>query len=145
MASKRDFPAIKPTSRSYSPGIYPQNTFEAQNGAKTIIRYSKTRVNATLTLGFSNITDSQVGLILENYDNVNSDWDYIRFSSDNGTAGIDDPDSGNFLTKEIAREDKSGLTEQGLKWRYSEPPKVTSVYPRISNVSCSFVACLDAP
>ena len=145
MATERAFPSIKPTSRSYTPGNYPSTNFESLDGTKTHIRYGNKRVNATLTLGFSNITDSQVGLILENYDNVNSDWDYVRFSSANGTAGIVDPDSGNFLTKEIAREDGTGLTEKGLKWRYSGPPSVTSTFKGLSNVSCSFVACLDAP
>ena len=33
----------------------------------------------------------------------------------------------------------------GLKWRYSGPPSVTSTFKGMSNVSCSFVACLDAP
>ena len=32
-----------------------------------------------------------------------------------------------------------------LKWRYSAPPTVTSTFNGLSNVSCSFVACLDAP
>jgi len=145
MATARAFPSIKPTSRSYTPGNYPSTNFESLDGTKTHIRYGNKRVNATLTLGFSNITDSQVGLILENYDNVNSDWDYVKFSSANGTAGIVDPDSGNFLTKEIAKADGSGLTEQGLKWRYSGPPSVTSTFKGMSNVSCSFVACLDSP
>ena len=145
MSTARNFPSIKPTSRSFTPGRYPSTDFESLDGTKTHIRYGNKRVNATLTLGFSNITDSQVGLILENYDNVNSDWDYVRFSSANGTAGIVDPDSGNFLTKEIAREDGTGLTEKGLKWRYSGPPSVTSTFKGLSNVSCSFVACLDAP
>ena len=36
MANKIDFPNIKPSSRSYTPGTYPQTEFEAQNGAKTI-------------------------------------------------------------------------------------------------------------
>ena len=145
MATARAFPSIKPTSRSYTPGRYPSTDFESLDGTKTHIRYGNKRVNATLTLGFSNITDSQVGLILANYDDVNSDWDYVKFSSANGTAGIVDPDSGNFLTKEIAKADGSGLTEQGLKWRYSGPPSVTSTFKGLSNVSCSFVACLDAP
>ena len=145
MATAKDFPSIKPTSRSFTPGRYPSTDFESLDGTKTHIRYGNKRVNATLSLGFSNITDSQVGLILSNYDDVNSDWDYVRFSSANGTAGIVDPDSGNFLTKEIARADGTGLTEKGLKWRYSGPPSVTSTFKGLSNVSCSFVACLDAP
>ena len=135
MASPVPFPTVKPTSRSYNPGNYPQNTFEAQNGAKTIIRYSQKRVNATLTLGFSNISDADAALILANYENVNADWDYVSFSSSNATAGLESTNLSNYLKESTS----------GLLWRYSAPPKVTSVFDGISNVSCSFVACLDAP
>jgi len=144
MSTAQPFPAVKPTSRSFTPGTYPSSTFESLDGTKTHIRYGNKRVNATLILGFSGISDGTVGLILKNYDDVNSVWDYVKFSSDNGTAGIIDPNSGHYLSKEIAKEDGSGLTEQGLKWRYSAPPSVESVQPGISNVSCSFVACLDS-
>ena len=129
------FPSVKPSSRSYSPGEYPQTNFEAQNGAKTIMRYGKNRVNATLTLGFANIADADAALILANYEDVNSDWDYVTFSSSNGTVGVDSTSLSNYLKE-------SG---SGLKWRYSGPPSVTSTFKGMSNVSCSFVACLDAP
>jgi hypothetical protein len=129
------FPSIKPSSRSYSPGKYPQTDFEAQNGAKTIMRYGKNRVNATLTLGFANIADADAALILANYEDVNSDWDYVTFSSANGTVGVDSTSLSNYFKE-------SG---SGLKWRYSGPPSVTSTFKGMSNVSCSFVACLDAP
>ena len=129
------FPSIKPSSRSYSPGEYPQTNFEAQNGAKTIMRYGKNRVNATLTLGFANIADADAALILANYENVNSDWDYVTFSSANGTVGVDSTSLSNYFKE-------SG---SGLKWRYSGPPSVTSTFKGMSNVSCSFVACLDSP
>ena len=129
------FPSVKPSSRSYSPGEYPQTNFEAQNGAKTIMRYGKNRVNATLTLGFANIADADAALILANYEDVNSDWDYVTFSSSNGTVGVDSTSLSNYFKE-------SG---SGLKWRYSGPPSFTSSFKGMSNVSCSFVACLDAP
>ena len=129
------FPSIKPSSRSYNPGEYPQTKFEAQNGAKTIMRYGKNRVNATLQLGFSNISDADAALILANYEDVNSDWDYVTFSSANGTVGVGSTSLSNYFKE-------SG---SGLKWRYSGPPNVTSSFKGLSNVSCSFVACLDAP
>ena len=146
MASPVPFPTVKPTSRSYNPGNYPQNTFEAQNGAKTIIRYSQKRVNATLTLGFSNISDAEAALIIENYENVNANWDYVTFTPTDGVAGISDSKDVTGQTNPVSSL-QSLVKEggEGLLWRYSEPPKVTSVFDGISNVSCSFVACLDAP
>tara|TARA_B100000287_G_C20572490_1_gene757142 strand:+ start:847 stop:1290 length:444 start_codon:yes stop_codon:yes gene_type:complete len=141
----RNFPNLRPTSRSFSPGQYPSTEFESLDGTKTHLRFGNKRVNATLTLGFSNISDGEAGLILAHYDDVNSDWDYVRFSTENGALGISDAGSGNFLTKEIIGDDGTGKTRLGLKWRYSQPPRVTSVFPGRSNVSCSFVACLDSP
>ncbi len=130
-----NFPSIKPSSRSYNPGEYPQTKFEAQNGVKTIMRYGKNRVNATLQLGFSNISDANAALILANYEDVNSNWDYVTFSSANGTVGVESTSLSNYF-KEVG---------SGLKWRYSGPPSVTSTFKGLSNVSCSFVACLDSP
>tara|TARA_R100000458_G_scaffold58945_2_gene68154 strand:+ start:370 stop:807 length:438 start_codon:yes stop_codon:yes gene_type:complete len=145
MTTAQSFPDIKPSSRQFNPGQYPSTNFEALDGTKTHIRYGNRRVNATLTLGFSNITDGQVGLILDNYDDVMSVYDYVKFTDANGSAGIEGAGSGYFLRKEIHDDAGTGKTRLGLKWRYSAPPTVTSVYPGISNVSCSFVACLDAP
>ncbi len=145
MPTSKPFPQIKPSSRSYNPGTYPSTDFESLDGTKTHIRYGNKRVNATLQLGFSNITDSTAGLILNHYDDVMADYNYVKFTSDNGTAGIVDPNSGHVLTKEIEGVSGTGETAQGLRWRYSGPPTVTSTFKGRSNVSCSFVACLDAP
>tara|TARA_X000001382_G_C3127435_1_gene165193 strand:+ start:110 stop:547 length:438 start_codon:yes stop_codon:yes gene_type:complete len=145
MATHVDFPSgLRPSSRSFNPGRYPSSTFESLDGTKTHIRFGNKRVNATLSLTFSNITDGQVGLILDNYDDVNATWDYVRFTTANGALGIKDDGSGNFLTKEIIGDTGTGETKLGLRWRYSSPPTVTSVFPGKSNVSCSFVACLDS-
>ena len=125
---------IAPSSRSFKAGEYPQSVFEAQNGAKSIIRYGNKAVNATLTLGFTNISDGDVVNILMNYNDVNRDWDYVIFNKSHGLQGIE---SG-LLEIQVT----SGLSI-GLRWRYSAPPTITSVQPGINNVTCSFVACLD--
>ena len=135
------FPSVEPSSRSFSPGEFPQAVFEAQNGAKSFIRYGNKRVNATLNLGFSNISDADAGLIIANYENVMSEYDFVRFKDENAAIGIDS----SFLKQEIRDNAGTGQTKLGLRWRYSRPPSVTSVQPGISNVSCSFVACLDSP
>jgi len=135
MATSRPFPSIKPSSRSYSPGTYPSTDFESLDGTKTHIRYGNKRVNATLSLGFSNITDQKAAEILDHYQAVNSVWDYVTFSQQSGTAGV----------KWAPLQDYLKESGSGLKWRYSGPPTVTSTFKGLSNVSCSFVACLDSP
>ena len=123
----RAFPNIKPSSRSYSPGVFPQRQFLAQNGAVTVIRYSNQRVNSSLSLGFSNITDAQAADILDHYRNVNSDWDYATFTTDNAVVGVVDGSMQDYIEEVGA-----------LEWRYSEPPTVQSTIPGRCNVSCSF-------
>ena len=127
---------ITPTSRNYSPGEYPQSVFEAQNGAKTVLRYGNKRVNASLALSFKNITDNQAAEILASYENINSDWDYLNFNGTDVLKGIEPTTS---TLKTYVRESNSSL-----RWRYAKAPQVSSgTYPGVSNVSCSFVACLD--
>ena len=127
------FPEIKPTSRSYTPGNYPQTQFKAQNGATTVIRFGSRRVDARLSLGFSNVTDDEAASILSNYESVNSAWNMVTFTTANGSAG-----AGSALAAYLQESGASGL-----RWRYSAPPQVQSVYPGVSSVSCEFVAVLD--
>tara|TARA_R100000742_G_C4222862_1_gene46199 strand:+ start:273 stop:692 length:420 start_codon:yes stop_codon:yes gene_type:complete len=128
---------IAPSSRSFTPGEYPQAVFEAQNGAKSIIRYGNKSVNAKLTLGFTNISEEDASALITNYNSVNSDWDYVIFGSDRGLQGI------NSIGFVGLRDQILQGGSSGLRWRYSGPPTVTSVQPGIHNVTCSFVACLD--
>ena len=144
MATKVPFPAdIKPSSRTFSPGTYPQTEFVAQNGAKTVLRYGDKQVDAKLTLNFTNILDSDAFKILENYRQVNSLYNFVTFNQNSGLAGIEGdgntmPDGS--LGNLAAYFDAVPL---GLRYRYDGPPTVTSVGPNRSNVQCKFVACLD--
>ena len=146
MATAQPFPTVKPTSRSYSPGTYPSTDFESLDGTKTHLRFGNRRVNATLQLGFSNITDAEAALILENYEDVNSTWDYVTFTSSDGVSGVSNSKQVDGQTNPASS--LQSLVKEGgagLLWRYSGPPTVTSTFKGLSNVSCSFVACLDSP
>ena len=135
MANSVPFPANlpAPSARSYSPGEYSQNEFQALNGVKTIIRYGKRRYDSTLTLGFNNIADSDAAAILKNYEDINSIWDEVSFTGTNVINGADSTLQSYLIER----------TE--LKWRYDGPPEVESVFKGLSNVQCKFVACLDSP
>ena len=138
MAKDINFPAIKPSSRSYTPGRYPQVEFIAQNGAKTVLRYGNKKVDAKLTLGFTNISDVEANEILDFYENINSDYDYINFSfqKKDALAGV----GIKALREKISQKNDNGYT---LRYRFDGPPTLTSVKPGISNVQCKFGACLD--
>ena len=126
------FPSIKPTSRNYSPGEYPQTRFEAQNGVTTVIRFGSRRVDSSLSLDFDNITDAEAASIIANYEAVNGPWNHLTFTTTDGSVG-----SG-ALADYIQETGGSGL-----RWRYSEPPAVVSVKPGICSVRCSFIGSLD--
>ena len=126
------FPSIKPSARRYSPGEYPQTRFEAQNGVTTVIRFGSRRVDSSLALGFDNITDAEAASILANYEAVNGPWNHLTFTASDGSVG-----SG-ALNDYIQETGGSGL-----RWRYAEPPSVTSIKPGIVSVQCSFIGTLD--
>ena len=127
------FPTVQPATRSYSPGTYPQTEFRAQNGALTVVRFGNRRVDSELNVGFQNIKDDEASEILENYEKVNGNWDYVIFSKWRVGQGASPS-----LLEYIAESGGSGL-----KWRYAEPPVVTSVKPGLSNVTCKFVGVSD--
>lgn len=127
------FPDVRPSGRSYSPGSYPQTEFRAQNGAVTIVRFGAQRVDAELSLDFQNITDANAALILSNYETVNSIWDYVTFTTETGAAGSS-ADLANYIRE---------VGGSGLRWRYAEPPSVTSTFPGRSTVQCKFIGILD--
>ena len=126
------FPALKPSSRSYQPGEFPTREFVGLNGATTQLRYSSRRSNSSLDLSFENVADSQAAAVLASYEAVTRSGDWLEFTTANAMAGA-------------AVELQPWLAESnsGLRWRYSGPPKVTSVFPGRSSVSCSFVGQLD--
>ena len=142
MATSRFFPPVKPSSRTFTAGRYPQTEYVAQNGAKTVIRYGNKQVDAKLTLGFTNITDEEVNLILNTYEEVNSDYDYLEFHGGDALTGITLPDTTNSVLFDKVRA-SDGFGKLLLRYRFEGPPTVTSVRHGISNVQCKFVACLD--
>ena len=133
----KSFPTLSkaPSSRSFDIGSYPEEVFEAQNGAKTILRYGNRRTDAKLDFSFKGLSDSDTASILENYTQVNStDTEYLVFNSSNGLAGIDSSSLQGYM---------NGISPlmDGMRWRYKEPPKVTTTYKNFHNVRCSFVGC----
>ncbi len=126
------FPALVPTSRSYAPGVFPEQQFQAQNGAVVRVRYGNQRYSSSLSLTFANITDEKAALILQNYVDVMDDDNYAEFTVSNVAAGASEA-----LIPWI-RE-----TNSLLKWKYASPPSVQCVKPGLSTVTCEFIGELE--
>ena len=141
MGTQIQFPDIKPSARSFTPGDYPETTFESLDGTKTYLRFGNQAINATLSLSFSNISDTETNSILTAYFDSKADpTNYINMSGRSGAlAGLTFSSGANDLWERVGKYDSP------LKWRFSNPPTVTTTFDGLSNVSCSFVACLDAP
>ena len=141
MGSRIQFPVIKARARSFTPGKYPETTFESLDGTKTYLRFGNQAINATLSLSFSNISDTETNSILTAYFDSKADpTNYINMSGRSGAlAGI--------AYSPVATDlwERTGKYDSPTKWRFSNPPTVTTTFDGLSNVSCSFVACLDAP
>jgi len=121
---------IIPTSRTYKPGRLPETEFEARNGAVSFVQYGQNFVNAELTLSFANINDGRAMQILQHYAEVLGD-DYVTFDSNAGFQG---------MNAELVGSLESGRNL--LRWRYSDAPQVTSVYPGVSSVQVQFIGVL---
>jgi hypothetical protein len=135
VSEPKTFPRIPASSRTYDPGEYPQTVFEAQNGATAVIRFGRNRVNSSLKLGFTALSDAEVVEIFKHYEAVNSEWNYVRFDISFGaSSGVEEDD-----LKKYIRE-----TDSGLRWRYSKPPKITATFKGRHDLSCEFVAFLDS-
>lgn len=132
MARPISFPNIKPTGRYYNAGEYPQTEFKSMNGATTVIRFGDRRIDSELKLSFKNITDDEAAAIVANYEDVNREWNYVRFTRLDGGVGAGE------ALQPYLQESKSGL-----RWRYVGAPEVTSVVPGISSVECQFRGTLD--
>ena len=78
------FPSIAPSSRSYSPGSFPIEEFEGQNGAVTAVIFANRKKDSELVMTFQNITDADAFKIWENHQQVmggldeNGDWNYLE-------------------------------------------------------------------
>ena len=124
------FPNLKPTSRTYKPGTYPQTFFKALNGATSVVQFGAQNFNAELTLLFSNINDRDANSIINAYETSNGLWERVNFNS-----GVMD----------CAGSTMQARMKEGspLRWRFAEPPTVTYKFRNICDVSCRFTAYID--
>ena len=122
------FPSLQPTNREFNPGDWPIKKFNSQSGAEVRILYGNQRTNATLQLGYANVSDGNAQLFLDDYE----------------------ANFGTLRTFTIPAETRAGWTgtgssidaPPGAQWRYESPPSVQSVSPGRSSVTVNLVAVI---
>ena len=143
MAQGIDFPEdLSPSQRSYKPGRFPQGEFKGLNGAVTTVQYGKLPVDSELELVFRNIKDSKAFEIYENYLVVNGEGsgDLERNWVNLSTQQALGPMAG-IYSRELA--EAMAETDGGRRYRYAEPPTITSVFPGVSTVTVKLRGFLD--
>jgi len=126
------FPAIKPTSRSFTAPSIPTTTLKSQSGIITRRIWSTRPSNATLDLKFNNINDTEANAIMESYYNAMSSFDSVTLP-DRIFGGANGP---------LKSWLDSTRTGPGLLWYFTEgsSPRVETVKSGRHSVSISLTA-----
>lgn len=124
------FPAYTPTSRRFTPGVYPQKTYRTLSGISARRTFGNAPYGAKLELEYQNVPDATVNALLDHYHSQTAINQRFRLSS-NLTAG---------MSTDVAAE-VTGLTADrgNLRWEYEQPPQVQSIRPGIYVISISLL------
>ncbi len=127
------FPSIKPTSRSFRPGVYPQKTYRALSGAVVKRTYGNSPYGAQLDLEFDNISDATVVTLLDHYRSQTAANSRFTLSA-SVTSG---------MSSTLAARANASI--DGLRWEYANPPEVQTVRPGFNNVRVSLAGEIRNP
>lgn len=126
----QDFPAIKPTSREFTLGVFPTKTYRALSGASIKRSFGDRPNSYQLRLVYANIKDDALNDLLAHYDNT--EGGFKRFAVPRIVfAGMND-----------SAIDKI-RNPYGIEWEYASPPSVQSVFNGISTVTIDLTGDLS--
>lgn len=128
-----NFPAITPTSRSFSAPVYPTTVYRSQSGTTTRRLWASSPSNAQLSLSFTNIADADARQLLDCYTNASGSVEVLVLPPQLFT--------GAELALSIFLSQASTL----MSWHFADgsSPKVDSVVPGRSSVTLELIASLD--
>lgn len=130
------FPSLTPTSRRFTPGIYPQRSYRTLSGIVARRTFGNSPYGARLELEYSNVPDATVNTLLDHYHAQTAANARFQLSS-NVTAA---------MSSDVAAEVTSTAINRGnLRWEYEQPPQVESVHPGRYNVSISLAGEIRNP
>ena len=127
------FPSFAPTSRSFTPGTYPQRSYRSLSGVVTKRTFGNAPSQSALEMNFDNVADSTATAIINHYRSQTAINKRFQLSAitmggmDSGLVNIADG------------------TIDNLRFEYKEPPSVQSVRPGRSNISVSLIGEIRDP
>ena len=111
------FPAVIPSTRTRTPGTYPQRAITAANGQQIRLRVSNASADDQMQLSFENTTLATVNAL-------NAHWQAhgrrLRFA---------------LPATVLTGLDPSSITPSGYSWRYVKPPEVTDIRDDVHSVT----------
>ena len=118
------FPALKPSSRSFTPGMVPVSAFAALSGKETRVILGDTMHGHVVSLSFSNLQEPAVKQITDHW--YNRQGTALDFTLPAAVwAGW---------------AQYSSATTSGQKWRYTAQPEIEAVSLGIMNVSVELIS-----
>ena len=127
------FPSFVPTSRNFTPGIYPQRSYRSLSGVVTKRTFGNAPSQSALEMNFDNVADSTATAIINHYRSQTAINKRFQLSAitmggmDSGLVSIADG------------------TIDNLRFEYKEPPSVQSVRPGRSSISVSLIGEIRDP
>ena len=118
------FPAVRPASRNFTPGMLPVSSFASVSGKETRVIMGDTMHGHAISLSFANLQEPVVKQITDHW------------YGQQGTA----------LAFTLPAAVWAGWTQYssaitvGQQWRYTGPPAIEAVSPGIMNVSVELVS-----
>jgi hypothetical protein len=105
------FPALKPSTRTFTPGRHPHSEISTLSGLQTRVRNSNVLVDQRLRLTFAALTETQMLSIRSHYTGQQGRFISFLIPSDlfSGTANY------------------ASFTPTGYKWTYAATPQITDV------------------
>ncbi len=130
------FPEIVPTTRRFRMGDIPSATYTSLSGAVFRRAFGNKKTGYTLDLTFENIPDTSnddrnTQKILDHYEGVKGTFSTFALSAQL-FSGMQSGVSGHVKAP------------SNVKWRYSRPPEVRSVFNQLSTVTVSLVGEIQA-
>ena len=118
----QDFPAIKPSNREFTLGLFPTKTYRALSGVSVKRSFGNKPHSYQLRLVFANIPDITLNELLAHYENTEGGFN--RFA---------------VPARVFAGKSDSAINKirnpYGIQWEYASPPSVQSVFNGISTVT----------
>ena len=121
-----NFPALKPSARSFQLGQYPIKTYRAMSGAVVRRSFGNKAFGYTLDLQFENVPEATVNTIIDHYN-----------GQQGGTLGFEIA-SAVFAGYSANLQNKVRVPP-GIEWFYAEPPNVSSVIAGISTITVKLI------